>query len=380
MIDRIMFDVDGVLLREERYFDGSALTVWELLSSPAYLGLPLGFTPAPSETQIRQIRRDVFQDDKNLNFLKSRGINSNWDMVFLSFSFQWIRALQALSHHDRNFVVRALSGPVTRELIRETGERLQTLSFQPDYSAFYDDLRKGPAEKHELLIYLNTVAFEKTGIRTDIFARTSELWQICQNAFQEWYLGDAYYRTRYGHDPTQPGKRGFLFDEIPILPKEELQHVLQTLKAQGFSLGIGTGRPTLETRIPLQALGLLEWFDENRIVTADDVLDAEAEFPEWAPLAKPHPFTYVKGIAGRGTSNRDVLCRPLPLPEGPSVLIVGDSLADLIAAEAIGAHFAATLTGLSGEKARTTFEARNTRFICRDVRGILEVVETLRKA
>ena len=38
---KVIFDVDGVLLSEERYFDVSALTVWELLYSKDYMGLPL---------------------------------------------------------------------------------------------------------------------------------------------------------------------------------------------------------------------------------------------------------------------------------------------------------------------------------------------------
>ena len=31
---KVIFDIDGVLLSEERYFDVSALTVWEILYSP----------------------------------------------------------------------------------------------------------------------------------------------------------------------------------------------------------------------------------------------------------------------------------------------------------------------------------------------------------
>lgn len=38
--EKVIFDIDGVLLSEERYFDVSALTVWEILYSPAYMGLP----------------------------------------------------------------------------------------------------------------------------------------------------------------------------------------------------------------------------------------------------------------------------------------------------------------------------------------------------
>ena len=37
---KVIFDVDGVLLSEERYFDIAALTVWEILYSPKYMGMP----------------------------------------------------------------------------------------------------------------------------------------------------------------------------------------------------------------------------------------------------------------------------------------------------------------------------------------------------
>lgn len=36
---KVIFDVDGVLLSEKRYFDVSALTVWEWYHSPLYLNL-----------------------------------------------------------------------------------------------------------------------------------------------------------------------------------------------------------------------------------------------------------------------------------------------------------------------------------------------------
>ena len=37
---KVVFDVDGVLLSEEQYFNASALTVWEILYSRDYMGLP----------------------------------------------------------------------------------------------------------------------------------------------------------------------------------------------------------------------------------------------------------------------------------------------------------------------------------------------------
>ena len=37
----VVFDVDGVLLGEEQYFNASALAVWEILYSRDYMGLPV---------------------------------------------------------------------------------------------------------------------------------------------------------------------------------------------------------------------------------------------------------------------------------------------------------------------------------------------------
>ena len=47
---KIIFDVDGVLFSEERYFDVSGLTVWEWLYSSGYMGLArnrMTFRPRP---------------------------------------------------------------------------------------------------------------------------------------------------------------------------------------------------------------------------------------------------------------------------------------------------------------------------------------------
>lgn len=80
----VIFDVDGVLLSEKRYFDVSGLTLWEWYNSPLYLGLgEERFTSAPSEERIIALRRYYWADDMLLRKFKSHGINSNWDMVYL---------------------------------------------------------------------------------------------------------------------------------------------------------------------------------------------------------------------------------------------------------------------------------------------------------
>ncbi|HZG82714.1 MAG TPA: HAD family hydrolase, partial [Brevibacillus sp.] len=359
MIKTILFDVEGVMLSEERYFDASALTVWEMLYSPQYLGLKGdAFTPSPAEPQIRTVRDQVFAKDEVLNFIKSRGINSNWDMVFLTFSYQLIRLVEALKPKLSSDAVNLLANQIGREQVEQLREWAKThaADFSVDYAAFTADFAKGSAQKAEMLVYLNQIALERCGVQTQMFSRSSELWQLCQETFQEWYLGDDRVADSIGRATKQPGKTGFLTDEIPIVPPVEMIELFKTLKEKGYTLGIGTGRPTIETHVPLREMGILEWFDPNRVVTASHVLEVEEEFPALAPMSKPHPISYVKGMLGLDTPNSEAVKFSLPISNGEEVLIVGDSLADFLAARSIGCKFAATLTGLSGQEARAKFE------------------------
>ncbi|GAB7386226.1 HAD hydrolase-like protein [Bacillaceae bacterium] len=374
MFKTILFDVDGVFLSEERYFDASALTVWEMVNSPLYLGLDPGqFSPCPPEETIRRVRALIFDEDRVLNFIKSRGINANWDMVYLAFSYQLVRLLAEIHKQDPLFVADVLREQIDREAVKKIGEKARQTAFVPDFAAFTADFAKSRAEKQALLLYLNDLAEEKTGIKTEIFSRRSALWDVCQETFQEWYLGDEKVELSIGKPPVQAGKRGFLHDEIPIAPPEKMADVLRRLRAKGIVLGIGTGRPTIETVEPLKAMGLLEYFAEDRVVTASDVLAAERKYPERAPLAKPQPYCYVQGFLGKRTPVEKALAFPLPIANGDEVLIVGDSVADYMAAKSIGCRFAATLTGLSGKEARAKFEELHADYILDDVTEILEI-------
>jgi len=371
----ILFDVDGVLLSEERYFDASALTVWELVSSPLYLGKDMEpfFRPNPDETIIRRMRREVFDNDNVLNFIKKRGINANWDMVYLAFSYQLIRFLEAALPRYRSQVADMLSRPLTADTLDVF--RTWDVDFQPRWAEFVSDFARGTAEKQALLLDLNRIAQERLGLACDVFSRHSPLWDLCQETFQEWYLGEEKYRQSTGQSPRQTGKRGFLHDEIPIVPPEEMRRFFARLREMGIELGIGTGRPTVETMEPLAALGILDYFSQDRIITASDVLETERRFPERAPLAKPQPYTYVKSLLGKNTPDEDVFAVPLPLETGADVLIVGDSVADLMAARSMGCRFCATLTGLSGAAARASFEKLGADYIVDDVLQVVNLLE-----
>ena len=94
-------------------------------------------------------------------------------------------------------------------------------------------------------------------------------------------------------------------------------------------------------------MGLKSYFKDEHIVTASEVLLAEKQFPQYQPLGKPNPFSYIATLNGNyndqyeryATKQEDIVNKD-------EVYIVGDSLADLLSAKKIGATFIGTLTGL----------------------------------
>lgn len=375
MIKTILFDVDGVLLSEEHYFDASALTVWEMLYSRNYLGLaPEKFKIDYSEKEIKEIRNLVFDHDEALKFMKSRGLNANWDMIYLVFSHQLIHLLSQIKDYEIENITKWCQAPLNRETLQEIGEVLRHYDSKIDFRLFVKDFEHSQAMKQELLGFLNELVLEKLGVNTDIFGVRGELWSICEHVSQEWYVGDEYVLASTGRPSVQLGKSGYLANEMTIAPKEKIADLFKDLRCSGFDIGVGTGRPALETIYPFQHLGWLEYFDENKIVTEDEVMQAEQEYPDSRPLSKPHPFPYIMAYKGKTASVTDCLNTKLPLENGDSILIVGDSLADLLAARKLGFQFAAVLTGLTGKDARSEFEQHQADYILDSVLDLRKIL------
>lgn len=377
MIGSILFDVDGVLLSEEHYFDASALTVWELLNSNNYLAMaPKKYKTDYSPAEIKVIRETVFgKNDEVLKLMKSRGLNANWDMIYLSFGHQFILLLSQIKENEKDRIKGWLQEPINRDVLLEIGGVLHNYEVNLDFDRFVPDFEHSTETKQELFNYLNQLTEEKLGVQTTIFSGISELWSVCEHTCQEWYVGDNNVEKSTGRPSVQLGKKGFLANETTLAAKAEIEALFSFLRESGVKIGIGTGRPELETIQPFQHLDWLKHFDINHIVTADDVLKAEKRLNERRSLSKPEPFTYILGLKGRETSVEDCLNTSLPIENGEEVLVVGDSLADLLAARKMGCQFAAVLTGLSGKDARSTFEKHEADYILDtvlDVRGIIE--------
>lgn len=371
MYKMVLFDVDGVFLSEERCFDASALSVWELLNAPHFLALDESrHVVQPSEEAIRNIREQVFVKDQVLDWMKERGLNSNWDMVFLTFSGQLLLLLKGLYQDQPGLVKKFLSEPVTEVTLQ--GIKKAAAGFKPRFDQFIS-LFSGREQlnKHELLVYFNQLARDWFDIPVEQFSRKSSLWELGYSVYQEWYLGEHLYGKTEGKSARQHGKAGFLENEIALADPDRIKQLLVTLKEKGVNVGIGTGRSFLETQVPFQSFGWFSLLDEKQIATATDVIEAEKAYPEHAPLGKPEPFTYLRAFLGKDISLKECLEHPLPLTKGKEILIVGDSVADLIAARKMGCDFAATLTGLTGEAARDKFEELGADYILQNITDLI---------
>ncbi|MBM7713119.1 HAD family hydrolase [Siminovitchia sp. FSL H7-0308] len=380
MVKTVLFDVDGVLLSEERYFDMSALTVWEVLNSSKYLGLePETFKTDLGDREIDDIRSQVFVQDQALKFMKACGLNANWDMIYLAVGYQLIHVLEQVKDEFADQIQGWLTNEINRDILLEIGANLKGKRVELDYAKFLDDFKTAEPSKQGLLGHLDTLSKEKLGVDTDIFGKADALWSTCEHASQEWYVGDKYVFQSTGKPSVQTGKAGFMSDEKVLAPKEEIAGLFAALNNHGVRIGVGTGRPELETIEPFRILGWLQHFDRNYIVTADDVLKAERENNNIPALAKPHPFTYILALSGKTKTVEQCLAEKLPIDHSKETLIVGDSLADLLAAREMGCLFAAVLTGLSGQDARPEFEEHQADYILDSVLDVKEIVLSLVK-
>lgn len=369
MYKTILFDVDGVMLSEERYFDASALTVHELLTNEAFVGLRSispAFSPKPADEIIRIIRDHVFRGDRVLEGLKNIGVNANWDMVYFVFVAELVQALRQAEAVNRDVLPlarEALRDGWTEEALRRLGEivRMALPGYAVEWSG-YEALYEGAGSRADLMARAREAL-----LRYAPDADPHALWKIGQETFQTWYLGD-------GYSGRATGKEGFLKSEYPIVDPAALAGLFADLRAAGVTLGIATGRPEIETRVPLQHFGWLSFFDPARVTNASDVVAAEEAAPHARPLSKPHPFSYLRSLMAEPDVEK-LLQVKLPM-QGirDEVLIVGDSIADKLAADRLGASFAAVLTGLEGQAARPKFEDLGADYILDNVLELRRVL------
>lgn len=370
MSNVIVFDLDGVITSEKAYWVAAGLVLHELLYSPRYWnisGTTTPYEPVRTTEECFRLSYETLPETVILKF-KARSINSNWDTCYTAVCIclidllaklpdwspllplrpsedEWIAAFrQALAQVD---------GPIT--ISAETFHRFDASIFQECVGL-------------EIINRLNHYASIVLGYRIEgVFARYSPSWKLCQDIFQEWYLGEELYTQEYGHAPKQTGKRGCIYFERPLLPVEDLRVILETLRSQGYILGIATGRPGQEATVPLKNYGLLEYFDSVRIVTHVEVAQAEARLDgqqgEASSLVKPHPYPFLLAANPDYQPNQSVM------PHG-NFVVIGDTPSDVYGGRAAGAITVAVLTGARSSEARSLLEHSQPDFIIEDVTGV----------
>ena len=322
--------MDGVITSEQNYWNCAALTVWE------YLHYNMGIFTDSAECMknLKEIRETVFCGDALISELKGRGVNSNWDLGYVTVLLSWI-----LYGSDKIGDFKALV-----EYAAELPENILDV---------YDVL----AER----------ASERTGFDFEFVKRNGLMWQTMHIIFQGWFLGDAL-AAEQGMPPVIPGKPGLVYSERPIIPMADLRNLLREL-SETKRVAIGTGRPGTEITEPLRGWNVMKYFAPDGICHYDYVIRAEAATGE--NLTKPHPYMFLKALYGTDYSDSRLIAGDYDKSKIPRTLVVGDAGADILAAQAMGADFCAVLTGVSGRAAKGYFENLNATYILNSAADLL---------
>lgn len=326
--DTVIFDMDGVITREQQYWNAAALTVWEFLHSGSYYG-DEKLNAADLMSEYSKIRNIVFSDDKMITLLKGKGVNSNWDLSYIAF------ALIILNDGD---YTKAL------ENVRNFDENILN-----EYPKLGQKLSKKLGDKE--------------------CARNSSLWLRLKSCFQEWFLGDDLFGTLYNKSPVLCGKSGLCHAETPIINGEKLKDIFRLLHKSGIRIGIATGRPKVEMETPLISFGIMEYIDKNALICYDYV--SKAELKTSKNLTKPHPYMFVKALLGADYPDERIAEGNYPRNNIKNTLAVGDAGADILAAHDAGMDFCAVLTGVSGKAAREYFKMENAEYILDSLENFL---------
>ena len=310
-----LFDMDGVMTQELCYWKAAAMTVWEFLYRE---------DPAVMVSREEEIFETVFCGKEIIHNAKQAGVNTNYDLSYVT---------AALAY---GFINEKRPFECVRDFFRERPRRVPLLYAQ-------------------CLEAAGGAGWEYQG----------RVWHQLYDLFQSWYLGDG----------TE--KEGMMQLEQPLFPPQQLKNFLMQLREKGIEAGIGTGRPRPEIVPHLKRWGLLELFDQQRIITQSEIDSAQKRARELGrdvSLSKPHFYIFGKGVAGLSFDDMAVLDRRFDLSLLEKTLVIGDAGADIYAAKALGVDFAAVLTGVSGKAERSFFEELHADYIFDNVFGLLELL------
>lgn len=322
--DTVIFDLDGVITSEQNYWDAAAFTVVEYLAQNSGEKIDI----KKWSKKKSEIRNYVFSDDELIGILKGKGVNSNWDLGYVTVLMAWI-----------------CGGKERWDCFDEVLQYAKTLS--DNILDEYDRLAK--------------TCSKKTDFDYEWLKRNGLMWNTMRDLFQTWFLGDKLFEEIYGFEPVNTGKIGLLYEEEPLIDKDKLVKIMQLLSANK-RLCTGTGRPKAEMLPPLESWGIKQYFAKDGLCNYDDVVTAENEI-DGATLTKPHPYMFLKALYGTDYSNQSIVDGNYDNEKIKTTLVVGDAGADILASQAMGADFCATLTGVAGKAAKSYFEELGATYI-----------------
>lgn len=330
--DTVIFDMDGVITSEENYWNCAALTVWEYLNRCRSVNID---APECME-RLADIRGKVFFDDKLISILKNKGVNSNWDLGYVTVCAVWI--CRGVENWD-------------------------------GFDGVLDYISALPDNIIDAYDAIAAECSEKTGYDYGWLRRGGLMWETMRLTFQSWFLGDGLFFEQYGAKPLNGGKSGLLFREEPIIPKDKLTELLRLL-SRDKRVCTGTGRPYIEMLRPIEAWGVKRYFAPDGLCNYDHVAAAQKNLG-CNKLTKPHPYMFLKALYGTDYEDKRLVEGDYDTEKIKKTLIVGDAGADILAAKAMGADFCAVLTGIRGEDARGYFEDMGAEYILKNVTDML---------
>lgn len=322
--DKIIFDMDGVITSEYMYWEAAALTVYELLFSYEKFGR----RDIDREYCLKN-RADLVNailcHRKTVAAVKALGVNTNWDLAYIIFCVSIYKNHELENMDEWHF-----------ESVRMFIENIET---------------KAP-ELYDLAAELASLG---TSRPKEYFVRGGDgLWKELVNTFQRWFLGDT-------------DLEGLNAYETPLLELNDIKKTLESLKNMGARLGIGTGRPRAEIMTPLKKWGIDGYFEPGMIATYDDVLKAEKDLSPELPIAKPHPYVFIKAVFGEKLTDKQILDGLTSGCDMSKTLVVGDAPSDLMAAKTAGMKFFGVLSGVDKESARKYFRENGADYIFDDI-------------
>lgn len=387
-VESIIFDMDGVVTSESDYWCAAEMTVLELLYGKQFLA-----HHEPSVLTVLHkpgvaVKMNRYVSDAFIALLKNNGINTNWDLAYLALVLYLIDCLAGIKNRER--LTKILNGPLDSGALYEISTLIDSKTYPVEHidtaSAYFtsyrlrkaeERLRKGerpssPEEKASVFFDdINAWSFERTGLENLKFKRGDALWLLCKDIFQEWYLGDSLIQDENQEKISNIRKDGMIWMEDPIIPLQKIISSFALLKEAGIKFGIATGRPYKEIMIPLHKWGLLHFFESSRISTYREIKEAEDHLAaKGTPrqLPKPNPYVYLRAIFPEKSID-ELLEMKLPLDKefAGKIVIVGDSLSDLMAAKTIGCLSAVVMTGVIDLETASLMKQYNPDFVLENV-------------